>query len=323
MGRNTLYKQANTRIYACCIPVFLLYFYCARQEIAVLVPKRCRIDPVTGGDMAKLGQYTYPDIRFGDAVEISGRVLTKFKGTVSVKGLAWELGMAEGSGTLFAKVAAMRDFGLIEGRGELRISQLAQRVLHPATPEEGQAARAEAFQRVDLLRQLYDRFEGEVPDDMSMLVGLEEITRASRDEIVRRAPLIQKHLTDAIRVLGRPVRAERKSEHSVHTQNMLGVTAAISTSREQGEASSSGLHLSAGGRQLSVPLTPEYIDVAITLLSALKGELRSDREIVEEADGVADDEETSAQGMCIESANVAALELGSIEQLDLPSEAQA
>ena len=67
--------------------------------------------------MAKLGQYTYPDIRFGDAVEISGRVLTKFKGTVSVKGLAWELGMAEGSGTLFAKVAAMRDFGLIEGRG--------------------------------------------------------------------------------------------------------------------------------------------------------------------------------------------------------------
>ena len=118
--------------------------------------------------MAKLGQYTYPDIRFGDAVEISGRVLTKFKGTVSVKGLAWELGMAEGSGTLFAKVAAMRDFGLIEGRGELRISPLAQRVLHPGTPEEGQSARAEAFQRVDLLRQLYDRFEGEVPDDMSM-----------------------------------------------------------------------------------------------------------------------------------------------------------
>ena len=67
--------------------------------------------------MAKLGPYSYPDIRFGDAVEIAGRVLSKFKGTVSVKGLAWELGMAEGSGTLFAKVAALRDFGLIEGRG--------------------------------------------------------------------------------------------------------------------------------------------------------------------------------------------------------------
>jgi len=61
--------------------------------------------------MAKLGSYSYPDIRFGDAVELAARILTKFKGTVSVKGLAWELGMAEGSGTLFAKVAALRDFG--------------------------------------------------------------------------------------------------------------------------------------------------------------------------------------------------------------------
>ena len=87
--------------------------------------------------MAKLGPYSYPDIRFGDAVEIAGRILSKFKGTVSVTGLAWELGMSEGSGTLFAKVAALRDFGLIEGRGELRISPLAQRVIHPANSDEG------------------------------------------------------------------------------------------------------------------------------------------------------------------------------------------
>ncbi len=67
--------------------------------------------------MAKLGPYSYPDIRFGDAVEIAGRILAKFKGVVSVKDLAWELGMAEGSGTLFAKDAALRDFGIVEGRG--------------------------------------------------------------------------------------------------------------------------------------------------------------------------------------------------------------
>ena len=120
--------------------------------------------------------------------------------------------MAEGSGTLFAKVAALRDFGLIEGRGELRISQLAQRVLHPANAEEGLEARAEAFQRVELLRQLYTRFEGEVPDDMSLLVGLEEISHAPRAEIVKRAPLVQKHLTDAIRVLGRPVAVAKRTE---------------------------------------------------------------------------------------------------------------
>ena len=66
--------------------------------------------------MGKLGLYSYPDIRFGDAVQIAGRIMSKFKGVVGVQGLAWELGMAKSSGTLFAKIAALRDFGLVDGR---------------------------------------------------------------------------------------------------------------------------------------------------------------------------------------------------------------
>ena len=263
--------------------------------------------------MAKLGPYTYPDIRFGDAVEIAGRILTKFKGIVSVKGLAWELGMAEGSGTLFAKVAAMRDFGLLEGRGELRISPLAQRVLHPANAKEGQEARAEAFQRVDLLRQLYARFEGEVPDDMSMLVGLEEITRSPRDEIVRRAPLIQKHLTDAIRVLGRPVPLESKQEQSVKIQNNQAPTEPSVVHPTIGPAYGGGIEISAAGRRLSVPLTAEYIDVAIRLLDALKGELAAP-----EADSEAD--EPVQEPVATRQGRIAELELGTVDKLESSEE---
>ena len=226
--------------------------------------------------MARLGQYSYPDIRFGDAVEIANRILNKFKGTVSVKGLAWELGMAEGSGTLFAKVAALRDFGLVEGRGELRISQLAQRVLHPASSEECLEATAEAFQRVELLSQLYTRFEGEVPDDMSLLVGLEEISRAPRDEIVKRAPLIQKHLTDAIRVLGRPAKAERSAEYSGKRQRIATESPYVAPEAPAEEPSADGLHITAAGRRLSVPLTAEYIEVAISLLRAMQVEMRQE-----------------------------------------------
>jgi len=256
--------------------------------------------------MAKLGQYTYPDIRFGDAVEISGRVLQKFKGTVSVKGLAWELGMAEGSGTLFAKVAAMRDFGLIEGRGELRVSPLGQRVLHPANADEGHSARAEAFERVELLRQLYARFEGEVPDDMSMLVGLEEITRAARDEIVRRAPLILKHLTDAIRVLGRPVKEERKPDTSRQEQNKQ-IDVGLNNGQAGLNPASKGIDLVAAGRHLSVPLTPQYIDVAINMLSALKSELAGEAN----EDGDADDDHP----IPTQVSGIEHLELGSMDQL--------
>ena len=226
--------------------------------------------------MAKLGQYSYPDIRFGDAVEIANRILNKFKGTVSVKGLAWELGMAEGSGTLFAKVAALRDFGLVEGRGELRVSQLAQRVLHPTNQDEGLEATAEAFQRVELLSQLYTRFEGEVPDDMSLLVGLEELSRAPRDEIVKRAPLIQKHLTDAIRVLGRPVKAEKRPEYSGARQRISVESPAAAPESPVEEPAGDGLHIAAAGRRLSVPLTAEYIEVAISLLRAMQVEMRQE-----------------------------------------------
>jgi len=220
--------------------------------------------------------------------------------------------MAEGSGTLFAKVAAMRDFGLLEGRGELRISPLAQRVLHPANDEEGQEARAEAFQRVDLLRQLYARFEGEVPDDMSMLVGLEEITRSPRDEIVRRAPLIQKHLTDAIRVLGRPVPLELKQEQSGRTQNNQVSTESPVVHPTIGPAYGGGIEISAAGRHLSVPLTAEYISVAIRLLDALKGEL-ADPEVDSEADEPVQEPVATRRG------RIAELELGTIDQLE-PSE---
>lgn len=219
--------------------------------------------------MAKLGTYSYPDIRFGDAVEIAGRILSKFRGTVSVKGLAWELGMAENSGTLFAKIAALRDFGLVEGRGELRVSDLARRIIHPANAEEGRQARVQAFQRVDLLRAIYERFEGEVPDDSSLLIALEEITKAPREEIVRRFTLIQKHLADVTREM-KPV-SSALVESTVPVQHNLSRSSARAEGKAQellGE--SSGLFLSAGEARLHAPLTPEYVEVAINLLRALK-----------------------------------------------------
>ena len=187
--------------------------------------------------------------------------------------------MAEGSGTLFAKVAALRDFGLVEGRGELRVSPLAQRVLHPASGAESRKARAEAFHRVELLRRLYHRFAGEVPDDASLLIGLEELTNAPRGEIVRRAALIQKHLGDAFRTLGRLDPSEKKSEYSTETQRRTRIpleqmsAEKIESPRNGGSAKGNCLELVGGGLQLSVPLTSQYIDVAVQLLTTLKAQL--------------------------------------------------
>jgi hypothetical protein len=158
---------------------------------------------------------------------------------------------------------------------------------------------------------------------MSMLVGLEELTRASREEIVRRAPLIQKHLTDAIRVLGRPV--ERRPEYSVKRQNDLGPAPAPIVAPPIEQVVGEHLQLVAAGRRLSVPLTPEYIDVAITLLTALKGELKAGavRHVSDTSIDPYDtaDDDIPSRDLGRKPADVAELELGSVEQLDLSSEA--
>jgi len=219
--------------------------------------------------MAKLGTYSYPDIRFGDAVEIAARILAKFKGNVGVKGLAWELGMAENSGTLFAKVAALRDFGLVEGRGELRVTDLCRKILHPVSPEEGRWARVQSFQRIDLLRALYDRFNGDAPDDSAILVGLEEISNAPREEIIRRFTLIQKHLIDASRIMKHAEAERAEARNSSPSQASTGRVLSEAPS-DEGGPEGSGIYLLAGSARLNSPLTAEYVDVAITLLRALK-----------------------------------------------------
>ena len=71
---------------------------------------------------------------------------------------------------------------------------------------------------------------------------------------------------------------------------------------------------------MSVPLTIEYIDVAITLLSTLRSELKDGGADGGDDGPEKDDDSSRTQGKA--PANVAELELGSIEQFDVPSEAQ-
>lgn len=224
--------------------------------------------------MGKLGLYSYPDIRFGDAVQISGRILSKFKGVVGVQGLAWELGMAKSSGTLFAKVAALRDFGLVDGRGELKVTELAQRILNPVSEDDEKKARSEAFMKVELLFLLFSRFDGDIPDDSSFFIALEHITRAPRIEIVKRAGLLQKHLIDLIRSMNR----ERSHLATVETPGtsarIISAVQKTSEGRLPEITKAPELSLTAGQIHLSWPLTTEFIDLTITALRTLRDQMR-------------------------------------------------
>src|SRR3989304_5194401 len=107
--------------------------------------------------MARLGTLSYPDIRLDEAVSAAERVLKDFGGEITPSGLAEALGMAERGGAFLHKVAGIKDYGLMEGRGVLRVTPLAERIIYPHSRDEEAVAKAEAFLKVELFRRLYER----------------------------------------------------------------------------------------------------------------------------------------------------------------------
>ena len=114
-------------------------------------------------------------------------------------------------------------------------------------------------------------------------------------------------------MLGRPVKEDKSPEYSEENQIIADKPVETTAVAASAEPSADGLLLLANGRSLSVPLTPQYIDVAITLLRTLRAEL-----FEEARRGDADDYDLDPDGADIYAASTRAsdLELGSTEQLD-------
>ena len=81
-------------------------------------------------------------------------------------------------------------------------------------------------------------------------------------------------------------------------------------------ASSNELQLIAAGRNLSVPLTSEYIEVAITLLQTLKNELSENEALI--TDNVESIDPSSETGFFeVSPRSAAQIEMGDTDQLDI------
>jgi hypothetical protein len=74
------------------------------------------------------------------------------------------MGFAGKSGTSATALGSIRQFGLIDGIGDrTRVSDLALRILEPASPDELHAALREALLQPSVFKAIMERFEGRVP----------------------------------------------------------------------------------------------------------------------------------------------------------------
>ncbi len=74
------------------------------------------------------------------------------------------MGFAGKSGTSATALGSVRQFGLVDGVGDrTRVSDLALRILEPATPEELHDALREALRQPAVFNAVMERFEGRIP----------------------------------------------------------------------------------------------------------------------------------------------------------------
>lgn len=221
--------------------------------------------------MGKLGAFSYPEIPLSEAVEIAERIAKDYRGQITKSGLAKALGMAERGGGFASKMAALKDFRLADGRGELRLTTLGQRAALPRSQDERISACREAFLSVDLFQRLSERIGDSMPDHHSFAIHLEEITGADRLDVEKRGDKIYKLYSDSARLFP-----------TVSVPGEAPAMAGIPRrphGAEVGRATPEDfIELSSGPTHLKLAKSKTNIDIIIAALQAMKAELESGEE---------------------------------------------
>lgn len=222
--------------------------------------------------MGRISSFQYPDLRLSDAVGVVERITKEYRGSITTSGLAQALNMSEKGGGFLHKVAGLRDYGLVEGRGELRVTPLAQRIILPNSAEEEAKARAEAFLRVELFQKLHERLGGEVPDPDRFAIILGGLTKADRIEVRRKAVTLRRYYADVVDYLQEPQIAPEGGEPGA---TLKAPSEPREPERPQRGPSSDLIELIAGNMHLSLPRTVASIDIIQSALTVLREELES------------------------------------------------
>ena len=212
--------------------------------------------------MGKLGQHDYPDRPFSRALNVIEKICEEYKGQISRAGLAEILKMKPSAGGFNVLLASLRDFGLVEGRDELKVTDLGKRIF-AGSPEEQEHAKAESFLNVALFKELFQRTGASVPDDAKLGVLLREITKEDAMKVKGEVKKVQSVYSDGIRFL------------DILKKPEMGGTIVSSVLSPQIPVPIEGqkfIEIRVGPYFQRLPFTPKGFDLAVSFLQGLKEE---------------------------------------------------
>jgi hypothetical protein len=157
----------------------------------------------------KIGSYTIPNNRLRTLIEDAKKVYEKFPNEeVEAEFIAHTLDNSPTSGAFKQKLADLRSYGLLEGRGKIRISELGKKVTYGHEDEKREAFE-KIIKNIPLWGIFFDKYGVSIKED-NFWVDLAKITGLERPESQNKAEWVRKAYLDDVRYY-KPVEKAQES----------------------------------------------------------------------------------------------------------------
>lgn len=209
-----------------------------------------------GPIMLMIGSYGIPERSLSQCVEVAEQLGRKLGGTAPRVALARMLGMSERGGAFAAKIAGMRSWHIVHGRGTLRLTAAGQQVAMPRSVSEKTRAMRDLALSVPIVGQLSGRFASWPPEPSDLGLALEDITGEDRASI---RPLL-KSVSRVLEELGQLI--SLGPDHELNESPSAGIGGSRVIDRD------SWIEISLGNTRISMPETAANLEAAILVLRA-------------------------------------------------------
>jgi hypothetical protein len=169
--------------------------------------------------MTTIGKVEYPDITLDSAIEYVSKSFRVLSEGIDREGLAQALSLKNNTGNFARVLSSLRRYGLIEGHGTFKKTALSDQIIHGFTQEDKEKGRANAWLRVDLIRELHKRYP--VPpskEEGEYLAFLSKLTGAEPAEVRQKAGSVLDLFAEAVKDL-KSTRTDPSSYASIDRQD--------------------------------------------------------------------------------------------------------
>lgn len=141
-----------------------------------------------GDLMGKIREHEYPEIGLKEAVEYVTPIVKKYGGKISRKGFEKEID--KHGGWLSKIVNSLKGYGLIDGRGIYRATDLTQTIVLSPIESEREKALGKICLNYEILGMMHKEFKDNVPEKEAVSVFLKEKLGADWSEARKSAPTL-------------------------------------------------------------------------------------------------------------------------------------